>query len=620
MIDTDKSPNSFVEQAAEESPAVPEMFNFQIMRPRFDQLEKDWHSEKLESERRRRIRKIEVNMETLRASGKLKADEVLIGVRVIDENIKKEQPVFVNYMTESRRLAIFDCISNPSIKADELETKFTKGMSYDGFIRNMIKCIDGAETHGWDSVECTFDPKKPLHSGVEHIGHENLLFPKDAKDLQACEFILRRFQLTPMKLKSFVKKHNFNGQQVDMLLESTRAKTNEVPHNVEVFKVFFKVEGIVYVAWACLHGNTCSDWIMAPSPLSLGRRTQQQRTVTKQQTVITTGPGGEPVPNMVTVPVVEAFWQEEQEEDYPIKIYLYSESEEQCLTEQKGRVFYDLPWQEAQQAIWSMGINGSVRASNVYCSPVNRSNDGSPPKKLDLTLEHGCVYSEPLTFFHTDYPDPALFRVGDAMDTRKAAEMGQVASSVINRDDSRKTAKEIGTAKEQEAKINSVSLLFFSTFLRGVLAFNWYIVQSQAQQNLVIVAPDANNPLQNDPEIINQVYDVKPAGDIDVVRRQERITTRLGILPIIQAFGGELYFEFVRDVLRDVLPEDAKKYITLMGQDQMKNQAIQALMSMLQSVMTDEKGQLKPEFKQYEPQLQQAMQMLPQITGAQGGQ
>ena len=153
---------------------LPPIIDFSSYRPKLDSLQKDWKKEQDETDRRRRIRKIDVDVELLRQQKKLKADETLIGVRVIDENIRKEQPVFVNYLTQSDRLAIFDCRTQPSLQVKPLEVAFTKGMSYSGMLKNLYKCTDGGMAHGWDAVEVTYNTSKPLHCGVEHIGHGNL--------------------------------------------------------------------------------------------------------------------------------------------------------------------------------------------------------------------------------------------------------------------------------------------------------------------------------------------------------------------------------------------------------------------------------------------------------------
>jgi hypothetical protein len=623
----DRIPETAAEQQNQTGEAMlPPALQFETLKTKMNTLVNEWNAEKLATERRRKIRKIEVDMETLRANGRLKPDEVLIGVRVIDENIKKEQPNFINYLTQSRRLAVFDCRSNPLISGIEiLEQEFTKGMSYDGMMRNLFKTVDGAQTHGWDSVEITYDESKPLKCGIEHVGHENLLFPIDAKDLQACEFVMRRFKLSVQQLQRFVKKHGFKESAVNVAIEAESRANATIPKNLDVYKIFIKVDDIVYVAWAILDKNV-SEWIKDPSPLSLGRIEEKQQTVIVSKPIQGTDPvTGVPTIINAQVPEVQTVQEPAVESSYPLKIYLYSESEEQSITEQKGRVFYDLPWQEAQIALRSLFINGSMRASNTYASPANRSDTGGAPRKMDLTLEPGCFYSEPMSFWAPNYPDPTMLRAADSLDVRKAAEMGQMASAVINRDDSRKTATELNKAESEQGKLNSVSILLFSGFMRGVLGVAWYIVQNQAQYNKVLIAPfeiagPQGSQVVNNPMLINQVYDIKPAGDIDVVKRAERLEKRFQLFPIIQGFGGELFFEFTRDLIREMLPQDAEKYINLMGQDQQMKQALMATAGMLKEAVTDENGQLKPEFKEFAPQLQQLAQMGQQMMQQSPGQ
>ena len=115
-----RSPQTAAEQAVDDTPTVKSILDFNTARDKFTSLVQDWEDERIQTERNRRIRKIEVDMEQLRASGKLKADEVLIGVRVIDENIRKEQPIFVNYFTRSRRLAIFDPMTKPNLNTQSI--------------------------------------------------------------------------------------------------------------------------------------------------------------------------------------------------------------------------------------------------------------------------------------------------------------------------------------------------------------------------------------------------------------------------------------------------------------------------------------------------------------------
>lgn len=609
----DRIPNTEVELDSMLNNANPlgmevvDIIPFTTIRPKLDTLKKDWDKEERETEKRRRVRKIDVNVDDLRAAGKLKADETLIGVRVIDENIKKEQPIYINYLTQSDRLAVFDVISGtkpPEVK--NLEDSFTRGMTYSGMIRNLYKTIDGAQAHGWDAVEVTYDENKPLKCGIEHIGHSDLLFSFKAQDAQADEVVARRFKVTESKLKSWVSKYGFDPKQVDNLFN--KENENKIPEPVEIFKCFVRKNDIVYVGWYSLDSKT-TDWLLKPSPLFLGRVRKEVRNEIKP---VDMGGGvilQQQVPVEVTI--------DETETLFPIFVYIYSESEEKCITDQKGRIFFDRPWQDAQIALRTLVINGGIRASNVYGSPKNPSQtSGGSVKKLPITLEHGCFYSEPMEFWHTQYPDPAIMRAADSLDVRKAAETGQVASAVINRDDARKTSQEFKSAKEQEGKLALTPLMLFSGFMRDVLSFAWYIVKAQAMQNKIVLLPVADpetNQITNNYQILSLPFDIKPAGDTDVIRKNDRIARRVNLVPLVQ--GTPIWLEFLKDLIIDVLPEDAAKYIAIIDQAEAnKDQMIMSLGEMLKGIVLDNTGNIKPEFQQYSVQLQQVFSQLPQTN------
>jgi len=52
-----------------------------------------WSQERGESVKRRRIRRIDIDNETLRSRGDIAADESFVAIRLIDSNIAKEKPV-----------------------------------------------------------------------------------------------------------------------------------------------------------------------------------------------------------------------------------------------------------------------------------------------------------------------------------------------------------------------------------------------------------------------------------------------------------------------------------------------------------------------------------------------
>ena len=608
-------------------PSTPDQLDWQIMEPKVRKLIGDWSFELRESKLRRAQRKLDVDIDSLRIGSaqnpaQLNSDETLIPVRVIDENIRQENGTIATYLTQSERLAIFDNDEVPQEKREILEMSFTKKMTYSGFLRALFKCWDGGALHGWDAVEILYTTSKPANCSVEHIGHDMLIFSRDSKDIQGQEFLLRALDVTKVKLQEFEKKHGFDPAVIQSVIADIDAKNADTPKNVRIYKYFTKVEGVVYVGWCSLRGSEengtqISDWLKKPELLDMGRRVQQEVVVEETSEMPSIDPTtGASISIPVARPVKKMQWVQPPEFQYPIRVYTYSETEEQCITDQKGRAFLDNPSQEAQTALYSLVINGSVRASNVYASLDQPSPTSNQVKRLDTTLEHGCVYDSKINFFHTDYPDPNLLRAADSLNNRKAQERGQTASAVINRDDSRKTAEELKQARGEQAQMGLVPIMNFSGFLRETLSVCWYVVQSQAEQGYVILVPMEvttvglggipQMQVVNDPAVISATYDVKPAGDTDVLRREEEVQRMFMMLPILQP--TPVYPAFLMDLISMMLPKKASKYNKIIQQGLVDQaQQIAALSEMLKVAVTNPDGSIKPEFQQYAPQLQQVL-------------
>src|ERR1041385_4125901 len=163
-----------VDQSQTDSPSQPgeddeqnKMFDFSQARIHLVRIIEDWSTEAEDTEVRRKTRDIEIDTEGLRQKGDLDEDETIIPVRVIDQNITREQPAVVNYLINSRRLCIFRSLSNPNQDAQEIEHEFSLGMTYTGWISDHFKCYDGAQTHGWAAVEVGYDTSKPLNCSIE---------------------------------------------------------------------------------------------------------------------------------------------------------------------------------------------------------------------------------------------------------------------------------------------------------------------------------------------------------------------------------------------------------------------------------------------------------------------
>lgn len=596
------------------------LFNFNEAKPRLQMLHQKWTGEMQETQRRRLLRNVDLSPKKLRDDGKLKSDETIIPIRLCDTNIRREQPAYINYLISPQRAYIFSCTDKPNVDTQQLEKEVTDGLRYIGWETPHFKVLDGSQTHGWDAVEVVFDPTKPLHVALEHVGHENLFFSLDALDTNNCEVLVRRYSFSPLQLKEAVTKYGFNAAQVDLLLQSVAQGTGKEDNNVVVYKKLCKYEGVIYVAWYDI--AHCQDWLKAPTKLFLGIRhkeqvpnpayhalEQQLQTLTGAGARVgagvastpsatnfngstTTGPTLSPLAPLVpaqgaalqiatalqaTSPTVEQ-WVDTDIVEYPIFLLPYAETEEQTIVSHKGRVFFDNFKQEAMTAIASGYVNGVVRASNVYGAVSNSDpSSTSAPKQLETALNNGAIFDKKIDFFHTDYPEASVLSGLQYFDVQNSQETGQVNFSAANRKDSRKTATEMEMAQQQQQMLSSVQVSLYSNFLRKVGAFQWLIIQSQALQDkinlLLVPAPQPQLNMQagtfeekyvNDYSKISLKYNVKPAGDVDVIERQQFINQMMQDWPVLQ--NTPLANEFLKELVRRRYPSIADKWTQLLDQ------------------------------------------------------
>jgi hypothetical protein len=622
------------------------LMQFSQARIALKRLVDDWQTEVTKTQQRRDTRDVAVDVEALRRDGSIDEDETIIPVRIIDTNIQRELPPYINYLKNSRRLCTFNSLDVPNQDTQKIELDFTRGMTYLGWEIPHYKCLDGSMTHGWDAIEVVLDESKPLHVSHEHIGHDNLYFPRTNRDIQQAPRVIRAYDITIPQLKNFVNKFGFSQEQVNLIVEA-RKDTSKADQTVRCFKEFFKYQGSVWVAWFALEdSNGNGDWLKAPMPLSLG--------ISEQVTEMVTTQVPHPlVPGMMVPsqqPVTK--WKDKPVTQYPIFILYYRETEKPKITDHMGRVFFDESKQEAQTAILSGYVNGLTRASNVYASVGAEDGTGSSLKELnDVKLVGGRIFNKPLTFFHPDYPDPSVLKAMQWFDVANSQETNQPNFAASNRQDSRKTATEIDAANQQQQLLNSVQLALFSTHIRAIYSFSWLIVQSQALQNLIAfcrvakqqpianpalggqptVDPTTGQPVMqtiyvNDESIIKQSYDVRAAGDIDVVQRAEKLTQMKQDWPVIA--NTPLANRFLQDLVRLEYPDTGEEYAEIIGTGDQVMQ-VKQLAARLGMMMSGAIAQ-HPEMMQTLPpeqqqQLQQTLAMAKQVAASlqqpqQGGQ
>lgn len=580
-----------------------------------------WKTDIQECETRRKTRDVDLDVEQLRQSGDIDEDETLIPVRVIDTNIVREQPPYINYLKNSRRLAIFKSWDKPDQDTALLEEEFTRGMTYEGWEKSYFKCIDGCQTHGWDCVEVVFDETKPYHTGLEHINHDSVIFSKTVDHIQNSPQVLRAYDVTVLQLRSFVDNFGFDVTQVNVLIDKIKDTTKQ-DDTVRIWKRYTKLDGVVHVAWLSISEGGCQDFLKKPVPLYLGIdiENKQEPPLTNIENVtsqLPTPPAWKPAPISI----------------YPIFFLPYRETEKPKLTDHKGRVYLDENKQEAQTAVLSGFVNGLTRAARVYGSPAADDGTGSSLKELsDLKLSNSSIVNKPFNFWHPDYPDPMVLSAMKYFDNSNAAETNQVNFAAMNREDSRKTAKEITSSEQQQSLLNSVQLTLFSTFVRGVLGLQWLIVQSQAMQGKIkflliktqvpkmnpvmpqqpMVDPQTGQPVMEDKwvnnmEVIGQTYDVRAAGDVDVIQRQELEMKMQQDWPVMQ--GTPAATIFLSDLMKLRYPSQGEKYAAAVGQQDVM-QGLKGQVSALATVLQGVMKQHPDIFKELSPETQQQLQQI----------
>lgn len=522
--------------------------DYQKAKIRIDKLISDFDIEVKRTTYNRANRYKEVNIAALRNAGKLKEYQYLIPMRIIDANIKREQPAFVNYLKSSRRLAIFKSVYKPGIVTEDIEEEFTRGLTYPGWEVSQFKVVDGAQTHGWDTIEVVFDQSKPLHVAIEHIGHDRLIFPLDSQNLQSCELIIRAYHVTNAQLKNFVRKYQFNPEQIRLLIDKNSTEQRK-ENTIEIHKCFWKVDGVVSFAW---YNKNCIDWLKAPSKLFMGREIKQAIPPTPVRVdsmgnVMFNEPGEE------TIEVDETL--------YPIFLLPYSSTEQHKIADQKGRVMLDLNKQEALTANISQFLNGCQLASSIF--PSLRTEALRQSEVQAIKIKDGVVSPFPIDYHSPPYPDSVMLNLQQYLDVYNSQEVGQLNVAVANRKDSRKTAKEISVAEQESAKLDSVQLTLYSTFLRQVWVYIWPIIQNRAINGYItFLYKDALGG--NDIERLELEYDIRAAGDIDVVKRAELIQQYKEFWPVIMNTPAAM--PFLSKLIRLAFPDEGNNYAALIEQ------------------------------------------------------
>lgn len=590
----------------------------------YDKLISGWSSIVAETERQRDLRYVkDADSDSLRRSGLIAVDALYTPARLIDTNIRTEQPSYIRYITQSRRSIIFASDDGTQVDGlEKLEDDFTKRARYDKWEVPFIRMVDGGQAHGWDGIEIIFDETKPGHFCIEHIGHDRLIFSVDCEDIEAQEVIAIKKMLTAKQLRTMVA-DGFNQAQVDKLVSTNQKDLGQTDCINEVYEMFFKLDGVVHVAW---YARPCDAYLKEPTKLFMGRRDFSAGMAPPVIDPL----NGQPSAPSDYPPIFET--------EYPVVVYKYIESNDPRIVEISGRVKLDEAAQEGASALQSSFVNKSLRASKVYGSPAKENMMTNDPNGLpvltDVVLAGDRLISQPINWWSLPSPDESALKGMQMLVLQNKQEQSRPDFAATNRKDSGKTATEMNLVAEQKNELSSVQVILLSITLREAYAKCWKITQNRVLQGKIIIKdPVLLNLFGNDIEVDQatmrvaacssaKYYLIKSSGDVDVVQRNEKLQR---LMQGWEVFGKTpLAMEYLKDIIRYAFPEDAARYIAVLEQAQMNEVAqlkglLQQTAAVLQASVTDPAtGDLRPEAKPHQDKLIMLAQHIQQAL-ANGG-
>ena len=191
-------------------------------------------------------------------------------------------------------------------------------------------------------------------------------------------------------------------------------------------------------------------------------------------------------------------------------------------------------------------------------------------------------------------------------------ETSQVNFAAMNRKDSRKTATEVQAATSEAQALSASQVALFSIALKKVYTQCWNIYRLRTIEGLIQASIPPNF-------FTDHEYSIRPAGDADVIERQEKINKMMQAWPVVQQTGAASLF--LKRFVSMLFPEDGQAYVQAIQDDNTKTQLLMQLQTIVQSLITDpETGQLSEEAQPYQQQLQQIMQQVQQVLNPNGQQ
>lgn len=523
----------------------------------------------LKNKASRDLRYVEIDIEAERGSGKLAPDELYIPQHIIDTNIRREQSSYIQYITQSPRAIILQDLDDPSNDTSIIEKDASNKIRFEGWQLSMFANIDGFQQNGYSIMEIVMDPTQPGNLAHEFVAYGDFGMAMDTKNIQDQEIVGRNYYFSKTRLLEMCDPETwgFNREQVlrvvdtDPPLADADVGVSKDRSLYKIEKVMFRINGIVHVAWCSQEKG--DDWIREPRPLFIGRKE------------IVTDALGNPIPNPNNpqIPLSKNVY----ETKYPYYVFPYLISENNTLSQLKGRVFLDQDCQQAAASLVSSFCTAHRRAAGLYFSKDTDDPNDDLMLQKNIFFASGALINKKVSQFQLSPPTSDLLSAVNSLITENQQETSQVNFAAQNRKDSRKTAAEISASVQAASALSTVQVVLFSNGLKQMYETMFSIIQSRVTCGLIKVSP----ALQ---VMYSRKYVVRPSGDVDVIERQQLVQTMIQALPIMQQTPAGP--EFTIDLIAKMFPEKADKYITIL------RQAIEQTQQSIQSQQAQQQQQM----------------------------
>lgn len=564
------------QQVTTNEPAKQPAIDFEMRKKQIVMLIGDWKEEKDRVDIRRKLRKNRKNVQELRQEQAILEDETVIADHTIDQNISAEKAAYMQYLETSRTLLTFTPRPYESIPRDiltQLEETFTLGARYDRWKIPWYKIIDGCLLHGAIGFEIVFDETKPFHFSIDYIRRENFIYPTKMTDIEKSDMYLRVFEYPVVQFETWRK----TGQGWNMAALDDIIKRHEQYRNklIEIYKVYFKQDGIVYSGWYSDTPNV-TTWLQDPKPHHIGELVEEVIPPDPMAVMMNPGLAVNPPTTWKPVPCKE----------FPFVLFRYTETEDEVVLEIPGRASMDVYTQEAITELLTSTVNGAHRASGLYVSCEPTLNDS--PNPGTVKLKHGLVVQGKVTTHQLPWPNTIALSVIQALSVRNASQMGRTDFAAMSRQDTAKTASEINAAQTQAAALGSIKVSLFADAITRAYMIGWSIARSQALSGQI------NDFEAFPPEVLKHEYTLTPSGDVEVIKRQEKLQQMKEFFSVIANTPAAV--PFLKLLIRAAFPEDSRELVAALDagdKDIVINELANALETAMPSLPPQEQDDLR---------------------------